>query len=174
VDADAFVEIGRVSKTHGLNGEVSVIVTGGLPVERLVGLEVWFVPPPAALRSARIGSVRSGPKGPLFSLEGVSDIGAAETLRGCLVLAKASDVPEAEYEFDPVGLVVTDDAHGLVGTVEDVIVTGANDVWVVRGPYGEVLVPVIDDVVCDVDEDAMTARVTLLPGLLEEGESPCA
>jgi 16S rRNA processing protein RimM len=169
MDADAFVEIGRVSKTHGLNGEVSVIMTGDLPVDRLPGLEVWFVPPPQGTRSSRITRVRPGPKGPLVSLEGVADVGSAESLRGCSILAKAVDVPEAEEEFDPVGLVVTDSSRGPIGKVEDVIVTGANDVWIVQGPFGEVLVPVIDDVVREVDQDTMTARVTLLPGLIEEG-----
>jgi len=169
MELDAFVEIGRVAKTHGLNGEVSVIVTGNLPVERLVGLEVWFVPPPRMLRSARITGIRPGPKGPLFALEGVSDIGSADALRGCKVLARSDAVPEAEEEFDPVGLVMTDTARGLIGTVEDVIITGANDVWVVQGPFGEVLVPVIDDVIDEIDEDAMTVTVTLLPGLIEEG-----
>jgi 16S rRNA processing protein RimM len=170
MDADAFVEIGRVAKTHGLYGEVSVIVTDGLPVERLVGIEVWLVPPPRALRTTRITGVRPGPKGPLFALDAVSDIGAAEELRGCVLLARSADVPEMVEEFDPVGLVLTDAARGIIGTVVDVIVTGANDVWVVEGPYGEVLIPVISDVVREIDEDAMTAQVTLLPGLIEEGE----
>jgi 16S rRNA processing protein RimM len=168
MDAEAFVEIGRVAKTHGLNGEVSVIMTGNLPVDRLVGLEVWFVPPPRGLRSARIAAVRPGPKGPLFALEGIDGIGAAEELRGCSVLAKGSDVPEAEEEWDPVGYTVTDAMRGLIGTIEDVIVTGANDVWIVEGPFGMVLVPVIDDVVDEIDEDEMTVAVTLLPGLIDE------
>jgi 16S rRNA processing protein RimM len=170
MDADAFVEIGRVAKTHGLYGEVSVIVTDGLPVERLTGIEVWLVPPPRALRTTRITGVRPGPKGPLFALESVGDIGAAEELRGCVLLARSEDVPDVVEEFDPVGLVLTDATRGLIGTVVDVIVTGANDVWVLDGPFGEVLVPVIDDVIGEVDEDAMTAQVTLLPGLIEEGE----
>lgn len=170
MDAEAFVEIGRVSKTHGLNGEVSVIVTGNLPVERLAGLEVWFVPPPRGVRSSRIAGVRPGPKGPLFALDGVESIGAAEELRGCVVLAHAGDVPEAEEEFDPVGYTVTDAERGLIGVIEDVIVTGANDVWIVQGPFGMVLVPVIDDVICEIDEDQMTVSVTLLPGLIDEEE----
>lgn len=168
MDADAFIEVGRVSKTHGLNGEVSVIVTGGLPIDSLPGLEVWFVPPPRGLRSARIAGVRPGPKGPLFALEGVSDIGSAEALRGCSVLARSVDVPEVAEEFDPVGVTVTDTERGLIGTIEDVIVTGANDVWIVDGPFGQVLIPVIDDVVREIDEVALTARVTLLPGLIDE------
>ena len=169
MDAEAFVEIGRVAKTHGLNGEVSVKVTGDLPFDRLEGIGVWFTPPPHTLRTSRIVSVRPGPKGPLFSFEGVTDISTADTLRGCNVLARAEDLPELEEEFDPVGFAVIDDERGPLGTVSDVILTGANDVWIVDGPFGQVLIPVIDDVVREVDEDAMTARVTLLPGLIEEG-----
>jgi 16S rRNA processing protein RimM len=53
--------------------------------------------------------------------------------------------------------------------VAEVIVTGANDVWVVRGGrWGEVLVPIIDEVVHDIDESSGTASVRLLPGLLPE------
>jgi 16S rRNA processing protein RimM len=168
MDADAFVEIGRVAKTHGLSGEVSVIVAGDLPVERLLGLEVWFVPPPRDLRSSRITAVRPGPKGPLFTLADVEDITRANSLRGCNLLARTADLPESFIQFDPVGLAVTDVVRGYIGEVEDVIVTGANDVWIVQGPFGEVLLPVIDDVVREVDEEAMTANVTLLPGLIEE------
>ncbi len=170
MDAEAFVEIGRVAKTHGLNGEVSVIVTGNLPVDRLVGLEVWFVPPPRDMRSTRVASVRPGPKGPLFALEGVESIGTAEGLRGCSVLARSADVPEAEEEFDPVGYTVIDAERGEIGTIEDVIITGANDVWIVEGRFGEVLIPVIDDVVGEFDDDAMTVSVTLLAGLIDEGK----
>jgi 16S rRNA processing protein RimM len=169
MDADAFVELGRVAKTHGLAGEVSVITTVDLPSSRLVGLQVWFVPPPAGLRTSKILSVRPGPKGPLFALEGVHDIGTAAGLRGLTVLARSTDLPEVEEEFDPVGFSVLDVARGDIGEIVDIIVTGANDVWVVEGPLGEVLLPVIDDVVLEVDEVAQLVRVRLLPGLVEEG-----
>jgi 16S rRNA processing protein RimM len=168
MDSEAFVEIGRVAKTHGLVGEVSVIMTVDLPVSRLPGVEVWFVPPPAGVRTGRITSVRPGPKGPLFLVEGVGDIGTASLLRGRSILARAADLPEVEEEFDPMGFTVVDAVRGNIGEVVDVIVTGANDVWVVDGALGEVLVPVIDDVVDEIDEDARVARVRLLPGLIEE------
>jgi 16S rRNA processing protein RimM len=73
-----------------------------------------------------------------------------------------------EDEPDPVGLKVVDEARGSLGLIEDVIVTGANDVWVVRGPYGEVLIPVIDDVVISVHESEGLVTVRLLPGLIDE------
>jgi 16S rRNA processing protein RimM len=167
MDAQAFGPLGRVAKTHGLNGEVSVIMTVDLPVERLPGIEVWFVPPPAAFRTARITAVRPGPKGPLFAFDVVGDLTAAEALRGATILARRCDMPEPEEEFDPVGLEIIDEERGSIGTVTDVIVTGANDVWVLDGPLGEILIPVIDDVILDVDVDSGLVRVALLPGLIE-------
>jgi 16S rRNA processing protein RimM len=168
MDADAFLEIGRVSKTHGLNGEVSVIVAEHLSPKDLIGLEVWFVPPTPGLRRTRVTNVRPGPKGPLFSFEDVCDVAVADSLRGHTVLADAAHLPVVDDEFDPIGFAIVDDRRGPMGTVTDVIVTGANDVWVVEGPLGEVLLPVIDDVVRTIDEDARTVSVVLLPGLLEE------
>ena len=164
----AFVVLGRVAKTHGLAGEVSVIMTVDLPVERLVGLEVFFTPPVADVRAARITAVRPGPKGPLFAFTGVADISTADALRGRNVLVRSADVPEVPEEFDPVGLRVVDETRGLLGVIEDVIVTGANDVWMIQGPFGQVLVPVIDDVVLSIDEDEGEVRVRLLPGLIDE------
>lgn len=144
-------------------------MTVDLPVPRLSGLEVWFVPPPAGVRTARVAGVRPGPKGPLFAFDGVAGIDAAAQLRGRMILARATDLPEVEEEFNPTGFQVVDTAHGDLGTVADVILTGANDVWVVEGPFGEILIPVIDDVVSEIDEDTRTVRVELLPGLLDEG-----
>ena len=69
------------------------------------------------------------------------------------------------------GLAVTDVRRGLLGEVVEVIVTGANDVWVLEGPLGEVLLPVIDDVVVRVDYESRTATVQALPGLLPEEDA---
>jgi 16S rRNA processing protein RimM len=167
MEADAFAPLGRVAKTHGLNGEVSVIMAADLPVELLAGLAVWFVPPPATVRTGRITGVRPGPKGPLFAIDTVPDLATAETLRGCTLLARAKDLPEAVEELDVVGMSVIDGERGLIGEITEVIVTGANDVWVIEGPFGEVLIPVIDQVIDEVDEDSRTVRVSLLPGLIE-------
>jgi 16S rRNA processing protein RimM len=67
-----------------------------------------------------------------------------------------------------VGCAVEDEERGSLGTIREVIATGANDVWVVRGDGDEVLLPVIDDVVVDVDAATRVIRVRLLPGLMEE------
>jgi 16S rRNA processing protein RimM len=87
-------------------------------------------------------------------------------------MAATADVPAElipEPAEDPVGMSVFDEERGGLGVIDEVLVTGANDVWIVRGgPFGEVLIPVIDQCVLELDWDAMVARVRLLPGLIEE------
>lgn len=152
-------------------------VAADLPFALPEGLDVWFVPPPTSVRAGHIESVRPGPKGPLVKISGVDSPEAAYALCGTQMLAKREDIPvewleDAEPEFDAEGMTVRDDEHGVLGEVVETIVTGANDVWVVEGPFGQVLLPVIDDVVLDIDEDAGEILVYVLPGLMPgEGET---
>jgi 16S rRNA processing protein RimM len=165
-----YVPIGRVVKTHGLKGEVSVAATPGLPLTSLLGIEVWIVPPPASARRGRVESVRPGPKGPLVKLSGFDDLDSSRAITGCDLLIQAIDLPagwaEPHAEEDLVGRAVEDEERGALGTIVEVILTGANDVWVVEGPFGEILIPVIDDVVMGVDQDGGTIFVRLLDGLM--------
>ena len=165
-----FVPIGRIAKAHGLKGEISVVTPDAPPHALREGLSVWVVPPPQEPTEYSIEWVRPGPKGPLVKLSGVSAREPAARLAGRTVVARRSDLPE-EWGYivdDDIGLRVLDTERGDLGRVEDVIVTGANDVWVVRGSeHGEVLIPVIEDVVLDIDDDSRTATVRLLPGLVD-------
>jgi len=173
---EPFVVVGRISKTHGLKGEVSVASAIETPLSVLDGVEVWFVPPPSGRRTATVASTRIGPKGTLVSFTGITSIDEARKIVGCEMLVRAEAVPEpsqlaADETYN--GFIVLDTLHGDLGTVTDTIVTGANDVWVVEGGYGEVLIPVIDDVVILVDTESRTITVRLLPGLLP-GEADLA
>ncbi len=172
-----FVPLARVVKAHGLKGEVSVTPAADLPFVLPTSLEVWIVPPPAGVRSGRIEGIRRGPKGPLVKISGVNDIGVAQRLVGAELLARASDLPPewlepVVEEPDAVGYAVVDELRGPLGEIVEIIVTGANDVWVIEGPFGEVLIPVIDDVVLEVDDDLECVRIRLLDGLLPEDDEP--
>lgn len=169
-----YVPIGRVVKTHGLKGEVAVAPASDLPFAFPVGLQVWLVPPVSGVGEVRIESASYGPRLPLVTLSGITGIDAAKRIVGREILARTEDLPsewlEDDGEPDILGYSVFDDVRGFLGEVDEVIVTGANDVWVVEGPFGQVLLPVIDDVVKLVDDDARRVDVHLLPGLLDEGE----
>lgn len=176
MNAGAFVPMGRVARLQGLKGEVVVHTLDGVPFLVEEGMRVWFVPPPAAVRETTVTGVREAPRGTVLRFADVNDPATAESLVGATIQVRAEDLPEGwdEPDWEPLGLVVVDAEHGELGTVAEVIVTGANDVWVVRGErFGEVLVPDIADVVLEIDKEEGTARVRLLPGLLpEEPEAP--
>lgn len=142
-----------------------------LPLDAFVGLHVWIAPPSVAMREGDVVAARSGPKGPLLTISCVNDLSSAALLNGRTLMARPEDLPAEVLVDEPdiVGLTVTDVDRGLLGIVTDVIITGANDVWVVEGDtYGEVLIPIIDVVLLDVDFDANRATVRLLPGLIDD------
>lgn len=77
---------------------------------------------------------------------------------------------ESFFVHEIIGMrVVTEDGRE-VGRVVDVLQTGANDVYVVRGERGEVLVPAVGDVVKKIDARESFISITPLPGLLDESE----
>lgn len=166
-----YMNVARIARTHGRTGEVVVAALDGLPFCLSEGMRVALTPPD--LRRDRWYTVAHVGRGdtPLVSFEGVSSLNDAEPLVGKLVLAARADVPEAEEEralLDCVGHEMVDVERGSVGTVAELIQLPANDVWRVEGPYGSVLVPVIDDVVVELPEGAGPLVVRLMAGLLPE------
>lgn len=149
---DRFRRIARVEKTHGRHGEVVTVPAHGLPSLVDVGLEVAVVPPPLrASRWHRVVSRRSdGRSGDLVSLDGVESLDDAEALVGTWLLAREADLPAGFELHDAerlVGRVVRDVRTRATGAISEVMVGPANDVWVIRGELGELLLPVIPEVV---------------------------
>ncbi len=145
----------------------------GLPLLLRKGLEVVVVPP--RLKGPRVHVVSKcvdSPTGQLVLLSGVETLQQASELVGRTVLAREADLPKdyALHDVDALlGCEVEDAHHGLLGRIEEVMRGPTQDVWVVLGPYGEVLVPVVDEVVIDFRSDPV--RVDLPEGLVdEEGE----
>lgn len=127
----------------------------GLPPLLTPGMVVAVVPP--ALKGDRwheVLSVGEGPNGQLVAFSDISSIADADQIVGCTVLADVAQLPQdlALHDVDALlGRDVTDEAYGPLGTIDEVLVGAAHDVWVIHGPYGEVLVPVVDAFVSSVD-----------------------
>lgn len=105
-------------------------------------------------------------------VEGVEDRDAAAALTGATVRALRSDLsPPREGEFfdtDLIGLrAVTTDGE-VLGTITEIIETGANDVYVVAGDHGEILVPAVEHAVLEVDLAA--GRMTVDPESVQHSE----
>jgi 16S rRNA processing protein RimM len=152
---------------HGVKGELKCLVVTDFPDQRFKrGNRLLLGSEPRVVRSAR----RQGDL-VYLRLDGIDDRTAAEALRGQELVVprtEAVPLPEGQFYWDQVlGLRVEDTAGQLLGTVADILETGANDVYVVRGgPRGEVLIPAIKDVVRAIDPAAGRMVVDPLPGLL--------
>jgi 16S rRNA processing protein RimM len=83
--------------------------------------------------------------------------------------AAALQLPKGQFYWHQViGLRVESTDGQTLGTVRDILETGANDVYIVHGAHGELLLPAIKDVVKQIDPAAGRMLVQLLPGLLRD------
>lgn len=167
----AYKNIARVVRPHGTKGEVLVAPLRGLPLLLAESMKVHLNPP--ALRRERVSTVESVsdmPEGARVRFSCAHDLDAAEGLVGCYVLASCDDFELDRLDAavaDLLGRSVVDERFGDLGVITEVMETPANDVWVLAGAsHGEVLMPVIDDVVIDLpDEGVITVHI--MDGLLD-------
>ncbi len=169
-EKDGLVALGRISRPHGVRGEVQVYPYSG--PESIAGIREIHLRHITG-RSSTHRVLRSrikGPKAVILSLDGITDRDKAEEMRGAEILVPRRSLTRSEGEYfwyELEGLeVVTQDGKSL-GVIREIIETGANDVLVVQGPRGEVLLPVIEEVIRQVDIERGTCTVEPLPGLLE-------
>ena len=165
------VVVARIGKAHGLKGEVTVQVHTDSPEERFVAGAAFVTDPahrgPLTLRSTR---VHNGIY--LLAFEEAPDRTAAEGLRGINLLAAADELVEddAWYEEDLLGFGVVLEDGTAVGTVKGLESREVQDLLVVDGVDGyDVLLPFVEEIVPEVDEDERRIVVTPPPGLLELG-----
>jgi len=164
-----FMVIGRVTRPHGIRGEVSVEVLTDFP-ERFDTIDVVYLGDALEPKAWQVRGSRWHKDRVLLTLEGCKDRTTAGTLRGLLVqvpIEEAMPLPEDEYyPYELVGLdVVTVEGEEL-GRLSDVLFTNANDVYVVLGPRGQILLPAIADVIERVDLDQGQMVVRLMEGLV--------
>jgi 16S rRNA processing protein RimM len=167
-----FLLLGRILRPHGVRGELRIEVLTAYPERILPGLIVNIGSDPAAddAPEYEITKVRTHQQYLILQVDGVDDRNAADLLREQYVMVALADAVPLDddefYLFQAIGLAVSTDEGEDLGTVVDVLETGANDVYVVRGPRGEVLLPAIDECIVDVDIDAGKMTVHLMDGLL--------
>ena len=166
--------LGRVLRPHGVRGELRVEVLTAYP-ERVVSAMVVYLgrqPDDAASAVAyTVEGVRTHHQYLIIKLEGISGRDAADLLRDHYVMIGLDDaIPLEEdefYLFQAIGLEVYADDGEHLGHVTEILETGANDVYIVHGPRGEVLLPAIDECILDIDLDAKRMTVHIPDGLLD-------
>lgn len=156
-----------VLRAHGIHGELRVHAFAEGAPNLQPGSRVHI-----AGKAHRVSRARFDRGAWLVTLDAVASREAADALRGELVEVADQELAPLEpgvwYVKDLVGLrVVTVDGREL-GRLSEVLETGANDVYVVVGEQGEVLVPALRDVVVDVRPAEGVMVVDLPPGLIAE------
>jgi 16S rRNA processing protein RimM len=161
-DPETAVTVGVILAPHGVRGEVRVEVLTDFPERFDPGGTLWLDGAPV-----RIESSRAQGKSFLLKLGGVSNRAAAETLRGRELMApRLEELGEGTYYRDDlIGLAVVTKSGERLGELADIFSTGSNDVYVVRGQKGELLLPATDDAVLEVDLPAGRVVVEVLEGL---------
>lgn len=164
--------IGRITGLHGVAGEIKLVPYGD--IEDL-DIKSVYVELGGTLERLSVKRMRWNNAHYLISFDGFSTRNASEALVGLEVLVRKEDLPvlpNGEYYYaDILGTEVWTDAGVHLGTIENIIPTGATDVYEVHGGLGEVLIPAAPDVVVEFDPKKKKMVVRLLEGLVPETKS---
>ena len=165
------LRVGVISSTHGVRGEVKVFPTTDDPA-RFEELETVLLDTGKEKLELEIAGVKFFKNMVILKFKGYDSINDVERYRGRdLWITREQAVPLGEDEnfvADLIGLAVVADGGETLGTMKDVMFTGANDVYVVeRGNGKELLLPAIKDCILDVDLENGVMTVHVLDGLLD-------
>ena len=149
--------IGEITRPQGIRGEVKVRPATCDP-DRFYDMDHVFFKRGDAYVEQKIHVNRVEPDAVYMTFDGVSDRTQAEKLRGEFLYIDREhsvELPEdANFICDLIGCEGSDTNGRRLGRLVDVMQPGGNDVYVFRGPMGEVLVPALRSVVARVDLEA--------------------
>lgn len=164
-----YLAVGRVSRAHGLKGEVSMEIMTDFP-ERFETAEWFYIGNEQEAAPYRLESYRWHQQKLLLTLAGVTNRAEAEQLTGQFVQIPVEEAMPLEdgnfYLFQLIGLEAVTTTHERLGCVTNILETGANDVLVIQNDEREVLLPDIPDVVKSIDLERKLIIVELIDGLI--------
>lgn len=166
---DTRVVLGRVRRPHGVRGAVLVDIDPSLSGALTRGQTLHLQFEDGTERDVTVDAAPAHGTTTRLSLREIADREEAGTLRGATLSAAREDLPPLEegeyYDEDLIGCTVETVKGKELGRLAEIVVTGANDVYVVACERGEVLVPAVDGIVLEIDIDGR--RVVVEPSGLE-------
>lgn len=160
-----FLIVGRILAPWGIKGEVKVEVITDFP-ERFAPHNLVYLDS----RPFEIESCRPHKQHLVLKLATVDSVEAAEKLRGGDLTTPRAELPELPegqyYTFQLIGLDVVTTEGKPLGHIKDIMTTAGNDVYIVEGKRGEILIPAIEDVIKSIDLKKGTITIEAIEGLL--------
>lgn len=166
------LEIGKIVNTHGLRGEVKVVPWTDTP-DDFEAVSNVFIKIKREYKPLTVQSVRYQKNNLIVKFKEFDNINDVEGFKGMTLYChrdELGELPEGVYYIvDLIGLdVVTEDGNH-VGVIADVFNTGANDIYdVKREDKKNLLLPVIDEVVKEIDMEKRQVTVNIMEGLDDE------
>lgn len=167
---DDYLQVGVIASTHGIRGEVKVFPTTDDPA-RFKKLKQVFLDTGNGYLEMKIEGVKFFKQFVILKFKGFDNINEIEKYKKRPLLVDrehAVRLKKDEYFIaDLIGLTVYTEDGKLLGTLTDVLQTGANDVYIVEmEDKKEVLIPAIGECILEVDLEGRKMQVHLLKGLL--------
>jgi 16S rRNA processing protein RimM len=166
------VKLGVVARAHGLRGELRIDADPTMHDAIRQG-SCLRLATSAASGEFRVQQVRRAQGRLVLRLEGIDDRSVAEAWAGADVFVPRDALTansDTYYDFELVGLEARSTSGASLGTVTEVIATGANDVIVIASGRGELLVPAIPGAVLEIDAGAGRVVVDERMAVHSDGE----
>lgn len=168
-----YLLLGEILRPHGVRGELRVRILTDHP-ERMLDLDNTYIgtnPESPEAANYTVEKLRLSKGYGLLKLKGIDDRNQADILRELYVMVRIDDaVPLEEGEFylyQLIGMAVQTEQGESLGTIREVLETGANDVYIIDSPqYKEILLPVTEETVLKTDIQSGIITVRLPEGLL--------
>lgn len=165
------LQVGAITQTHGIKGEVKVFPTTD-DMNRFKKLKETILDTGKEKITLEIESVKFFKQFVILKFKGIDNINDVEKYKGKnLYVTRANAVKLKKDEYfitDLIDIDVFDEDDKKIGTLTDVIETGANDVYEIKMTDGrEVLVPAIKDCILSVDTENRKMVIHILDGLLD-------
>lgn len=165
-------QVGIITSTHGVRGEVKVFPTTD-DVKRFKRLKEVILDTGKEKVNLEVEGVKFFKQMVILKFKGIDTLNDVEQYRQkSIYVTRANAVRLSKDEYfvaDLIGLQVIDEENKDLGTLVDVMSTGANDVYVINLTDGrELLLPAIKQCILNVDINNNRIQVHVLEGLLEE------
>lgn len=169
MNKDEMLQVGVITDTHGIKGEVKVFPTTD-DVNRFDYLKKAYIDSKEGLIPVKVNSVKYFKQYVIIKFKGINDINDIEKYKKSPLLVTREDaVPLEEGQYyitDIIGINVFTDDGVNIGTLKEVLQTGANDVYIVRNSENkEILIPAIKQCILGIDLEKKEMKVHLLDGL---------
>lgn len=172
--SEKLYNVGVVANTHGIKGELKIFPKTDFPELRFQkGSQLVLIDPTGAARiDVEVETARLHKNVYIVKFKLWNDINQVEKYKGWSVKVaedQLAELDEDEYYYhEIIGCTVVTQEGAELGKVTDILTPGANHVWVVTPPKGkQILIPVIDDVIVDVNVKEKVITIEPLEGLIE-------